>query len=236
MAEVAEMLGLERQLALGESNAIAKKRKEKQEFIEDTIETFNEAGILLEKLDNPTKYKTKSAGTLKDVLGPHVSHIKCWTQKINLVGQIWQNGFNELNTIVVKTKNPFNNTWKRRSPYVNLLTKKYSEYKTKVKLFPMPVQTRWNTWFSVLYLDMHLDDIHEFFDNISDDSNNVRYMKNLSSIELDEIKVQASFVAGACNKLKKLIDLLEESSYSTGHALYSKINYLKTSLTLSANV
>nr|CAD7587558.1 unnamed protein product [Timema genevievae] len=30
------------------------KRKEKQEFIEDTIETFNEAGILLEKLDNPS--------------------------------------------------------------------------------------------------------------------------------------------------------------------------------------
>lgn len=176
------------------------------------------------------RYMTRSASTLKGVFGDHVYHVQCWAHKINLIGQIWQNNLEDLNLFVIKVKNAFLNTRKRRHAYLNFLREKNEE--DQVKMFPMPIVTRWNTWFhSVFYLAVHLRDIVCFFEQLSEENNaGVKFIKGLQEAEVQAIEVQCVFVTENCACFVDTINFLEGSSYPSAHLLYSKLQKLQISL------
>lgn len=179
-------------------------------------------------VSDSARYMTKCATTLQGLFGGHLIHVQCWAHKIHLVGVVWQNNLDELNAVVTKVKNAFINTRKRKHQYLEFLVSKYPNNSEKHKLFPQPVITRWNTWFeSVLYLNEHLQDIIEFFEDYSEDNSGIKFLKQLTAEELSTTKVQALIVAENCTALTELIKFLEGTKYPTAHLLHTKLRDLE---------
>lgn len=192
------------------------------------VEYHNVLGIVTDS----ARYMTLCSSTLKGLVGDNLAHVQCWAHKVNLVGQIWQCSLDELNTTVAKTKAAFLNTRKRKHQYLDFLREKYDD-PTKVRHFPMPVQTRWNTWFEAArYIHEYLDDILEFMDQLGEENNGVKFLKDISPQFLAITKVQAQFVADNCSRFVNLITFLEGNSYPTAHVLHSKLKVLQNMLEL----
>ena len=193
------------------------------------VEYDNVLGIITDS----ARYMTLCANTLKGLVGEKLAHIQCWAHKINLVGQIWQNTLDELNTTVAKTKAAFLNTRKRKHLYLEFLREKYENDPGKVKHFPMPVQTRWNTWFEAAkYIHEYLDDILEFMEQLGEENSGVKFLKDVSPQFLAVTKIQAQFIADNCNRFVNLITFLEGNSYPTAHVLHSKLKVMENMLDL----
>ncbi|XP_049964314.1 uncharacterized protein LOC126484761 [Schistocerca serialis cubense] len=94
---------------------------------------------------------------------------QCWPHKLNLVGNVWAVELCDLNHCVLQEKHIFLNTRKRKHAYIQFLAQKYGGVPTEAKLFPIPVITRWNSWFeSVEYLGEYLCDIVEFVETVEE--------------------------------------------------------------------
>ena len=192
------------------------------------VEYHNVLGIVTDS----ARYMILCACTLKGLVGDNLSHVQCWAHKINLVGQIWQCSLDELNTTVAKTKAAFLNTRKRKHLYLDFLRGKYED-STKVRHFPMPVQTRWNTWFEAArYIHEYLDDILEFMEQLGEENSGVKFLQDMSPHFLYITKIQAQFVADNCSRFVNLITFLEGNSYPTAHVLHSKLKVLQNMLDL----
>ncbi|KAJ8892013.1 hypothetical protein PR048_004578 [Dryococelus australis] len=95
---------------------------------------------------------------------------------------------------------------------------KYPDGTKKIIQFPVPVLTRWNSWFkSVLYVSEYLTDMTEFF-SLSEMQN----APNAGCYPQDrneKTQIQAVFAQEHAVQLMSLIDSLEGSSYTTSHIL-----------------
>lgn len=193
----------------------------------DTLQRYNVSyedvvGIM----SDSARYMTTCFNTLNGLMDPLIQ-IQCWAHKLNLVGSIWAENMEILNTAVTRIKNAFLNTRKRKNHYLEFLRSKYGDDSDMVTLFPMPVQTRWNSWFkSVSYISKHIDDLVEFFNSCNDGNMGIEYFKDCSTSDILEIKIQATFVGLTCSALVDLLIFLEGTKYPTAHVLVDKVEEL----------
>lgn len=173
------------------------------------------------------RYMTKCVSTLQVLFGEHVMHVQCWAHKLALVGNVMCSELSEVNEAVVKVKTAFLNTRKRRHHYLKYLSDNTSK---PANLFPMPVATRWNSWFrSVFYLSEYLMDIIAFFkqeDMKANNNSGILYLTSLSSRNAEVILAQCGFVQAHASNLVEILVKLEGSKYPTAHLLYGYLGDL----------
>ncbi|KAJ8870682.1 hypothetical protein PR048_029706 [Dryococelus australis] len=104
-------------------------------------------------------------------------------------------------------KAAFENTRKRKHLHTQFPMEKYPDGTTKIIQFPVPVLTRWNSWFkSVLYVSEYLTDMIKFFSS--------KHAAQLTS----------------------LIDSIEGCSHPTSHILHhSKLLHVKECFAVAAS-
>lgn len=101
------------------------------------------------------------------------------------------------------------------------------------KLYPTPIVTGWNSWFTaVLYLNAYLDHILDFFDEVENPNSSVLFLKECYADETfkRKFKIQITFISEFCPKIMKLIDESEGTNYPIAHLLWNKLEDLKSSL------
>lgn len=190
-------------------------------------------------VSDSARYMTKCSASLQVVLGDHMLHIQCWAHKLNIIGSICPKVLTELNTAISKIKSSFLNTRKRKHLYTKFLTNKYPNGEKNICQFPMPVLTRWNSWFqSVIYTSQYISDLIDFFasEDMRDVPNaGIEYFNSLSDIDTKKIEVQATFVKEHLNSLMKLTEHLEASKCATSHTLVNKLTIVKEDLSVAAS-
>lgn len=191
-------------------------------------------GNIVSITSDSARYMGKCITAIRILVSEDLVHTQCWAHKLNLVGNIWSMELSELNNCVVQTKHLFMNTRKRKHAYLQFLIEKYTNESTKPKLFPIPVITRWNSWYkSVEYLSEFLHDIVNFvLHNVDDESAAVNYFKGMTSTEVNKIHCQAVMLVDHCAQCCNLLLTLESSKIPMAHTLNSKLNDLSKSFVL----
>jgi len=100
-------------------------------------------------------------GGLKSIL-PNAVHITCWAHIIFLVGEQFHCALPLSDNLVASVKAIFSKAPGRQARYLNHLRQMKA---AKISLPPVPIITRWNTWFeAALYHAEHLDEYISFVD------------------------------------------------------------------------
>lgn len=182
-------------------------------------------------VSDSARYMTACFNLLKILIGPHILHYQCWAHKVNLVGDVFIGEFKELNMFTAKVKSAFCLSRKMKNSYLNYLKENVPDL--PAKLYPAPVVTRWNSWFSaVSYLSEYLNHILNFFDVWENENSSIKFLKENYADETfrRKLEIQMVFTTEFCPKLMKLIDDLEGSTYPFAHLLWNKLEDLKSSL------
>ena len=141
--------------------------------------------------------------TFKVMKGFYVNmiHVTCWCHILSLVGNCWKDNLVSLDRLVACTKAIFVKSPARRRTWRALLREKNCE----VKAFPIPVTTRWNSWFeSVKYLAVYYN---VFCDFIQQEC--VELMRSAKFDELKELVMQSTvhteilFVGKHCSRIQR---------------------------------
>lgn len=173
------------------------------------------------------RYMTKCVSSLQVLFGEHVLHVQCWAHKLALVGSVMACELQDVNEGVVKVKAAFLNTRKRRHHYLKYLAENTEK---PAILFPMPVCTRWNSWFkSVFYLSEYLVDIISFFkqEDLKVENSGIQYLRSLSTKTADILLAQCHFVKMHAGNLVEILTKLEGSKYPTAHLLNGYLDDLQ---------
>lgn len=182
-------------------------------------------------ISDSARYMTKCVTSLQVLFGEHVEHIQCWAHKLSIVGNVVSSGLSEVNCAVVNVKSAFLNTRKRKHQYLKYLEEETSQ---TAKLFPMPVVTRWNSWFeSVFYLAEYFLHIVEFFRGAEyqEVSNaGIKYLTALSDKDAKVILAQCTFIKCQTPGLVKTLKKLEGGNYPTAHTLYNDVECILNDL------
>lgn len=201
----------------------------------DTLNSYEiERERVVAVVTDSARYMTKCVTTLQGLI-EELSHVQCWAHKVNLIGCVFENELDELNMSIVKTKNAFLNTRKRKSNYVAFLREKYenTEKENEILAFPMPVCTRWNSWFkAAMYMATHVEDLVEFFKTLEDSNSGVKFFQQASTSTIQFIQLQALYVSVVGASLMDLLNFLEGSKYPTIHLLAGKLDDLEVKLKL----
>lgn len=170
-------------------------------------------------------YMNLCARLLKELVNPSLEHIQCWDHKLDKVSKMFSTKLRRLNECVKKTKKLFKNTRKRRNVYMKFLRDRYHFTKKKaLKLFPLPVMSRWGSWRkSAEYLFEYIEDVTDYAKTLNNDVEAVKYFKSLTKEDVDIIRTEASFVKDYSRPVDDLLLLLEGSKYPTAHRLYPQV-------------
>lgn len=146
------------------------------------IKTLNDYSIPFENIilfisDNAA-YMLKSFRNLSTII-PQMKHNCCLAHIYNLVGETWieNQNFHIVNDIVSNIKTSFTYSSARKSRWLNYLTLNSVESPTlpsliqnnsnlsiKPTLPPLPVKTRWNSWFNfIFWIKKYLPYLASFF-------------------------------------------------------------------------
>lgn len=179
------------------------------------------------------KYMTTCATALKGIFSEDMVHIQCWAHKLNLVASLWSSTLVELNLCVQNAKHAFLNARKRKHKYITFLKQKYLSEEKKPLLFPMPVMTRWNSWFSsTKYVAEYIEDLVEFLAQEEEGSSAITYFKSLSSDSVVVIKCSSVFLTEHCTKTVQAIELFEGGNYAFSHKVYALLEDIKNQFLL----
>jgi len=105
----------------------------------------------------------------------------------------------------------------RRARYLNQLRQQKA---TKISLPPVPVITRWNTWFeAALYHAEHLD-VYVIFVDAEIEHGSTQQLRKLSTLlhneqQLNELRAELEFLAVHCQRLITVLKSLEERQFKT---------------------
>lgn len=180
-------------------------------------------------------YMKKCADCLTTIIGEHMVPFTCWAHKFNLLGEIWQTNLTDLNTVVAKVKNIFRNSRKLKNQYKDYLVQHYPELSPN--LYPIPVLTRWASWFrSVVYLAQYLDAILSFIQNEDKKSAQAQLLLDfMTPATTDRVKIQAQFVSENCQLITEPILEFQTKEKPICHLLISRVESLKTKCNLIAS-
>ncbi|XP_063244419.1 uncharacterized protein LOC134543361 [Bacillus rossius redtenbacheri] len=196
-----------------------------------------ELGIKFENvvgvITDSAKYMTTCVTSLKCVFSDGMVHVQCWAHKLNIIASLWSANLTELNMCVANAKHAFVNARKRKHRYMSFLKDKYPEDETKHVLFPLPIMTRWTSWYkSANYVGEHVDDLVEFLSAEEEGSSAIVHFKNLSQDDVAVIKCSSVFLIEHCIKTIDSIVLLEGANYAFSHQEYPILMDLKNTFTL----
>ena len=199
------------------------------------LDTLREYGVQNQQVrflvSDSAPYMIACGKALKILIGPHLLHITCWGHKINNVGEQWQETLADLNSFVTKMKAIFLLSRKTRAKYRKFLSTHPSGI--TVKLFPIPVLTRWNSWFnSVEYISDYFDPIYDFLLTHKKGSATVSSALKLVSNAEDRaaIKSAALFTKEQAAALISLIDKYQQNSKPNAHTIWVELSSLKSTL------
>jgi len=164
--------------------------------------------------DNAAYMKKCFTDRLKGIL-PNTVHITCWVHIVFLVGEQFRCALPLIDELVSTVKAIFSKAPGRRARYLNQLRQQKA---TKIALPPVPVITRWNTWFeAALYHAEHLD-VYVIFVDAEIEHGSTQQLRKLSTLlhneqQLNELRAELEFLAVHCQRLITDLKSLEERQF-----------------------
>ena len=175
--------------------------------------------------DNASYMKKCFQDGLKGILR-NAHHVTCWAHIVFLVGDEFRTALHLSDELVATVKAIFSKAPGRRARYLNHLRQSNPE---KVSLPPVPVITRWNTWFeAALYHGEHLDDYISFVE-AETEHGSTQQLRKLSALvngeQLLELRAELEFLAVHCERLIKILKSLESREFKAAD-IYNKMRDL----------
>ena len=159
----------------------------------------------------------------------NMMHVTCWSHILSLVGNCWRDRLVSVDRFVACTKALFVKSPCRRRNWRALLQSKDSE----VKSFPIPIITRWNSWFqSVKFIDQYFDEILEFIDMEFQEGTRTAKLEEMKKIALDEkLRPAIHFVGMNCSRIQRDLVSMETACPSQVSTHYVYLNVGKQTYT-----
>jgi hypothetical protein len=170
-------------------------------------------------------YMTKAMANLKCLL-PNCIHMTCNAHILSLVGETWRKNFNKVDRLVACFKSIFVHCSSRKQRYKQYIAERMNVDSNNVPLPPVPVVTRWNSWFTtVVHHSKYIEHYRGFIDNeleVSASSNALTELQTLLGNDNTILIQEVSFIA---ESTAKLIDLLTwfEGRHVQIHLAYNRI-------------
>lgn len=157
-------------------------------------------------------YCKKAFREVLSAVFPNAIHVLCLAHVLNLAGDVFVSwpDFSHLATLVTMIKSAFFKKPGRKARYLKYL----EEYlgKDGIKLPPVPVSTRWNSWFeTVIYHATHLHMYGGFFKSESSQGMAVERIIELVTHKTiyPEMLLQSYFIMENCQQLITTLTSLE---------------------------
>lgn len=175
--------------------------------------------------DNAT-YMSKAMTILAGLL-PFCVHITCNAHILSLVGETFRKNFPTVDRMIACFKAIFVHSAARKMRYTQFIGRKCN---AEVPLPPVPVVTRWNSWFNaVAHHTKYINHYKEFIEAELEISAPTNALLELQTIfEDDAIKVDVLFIALNSVQLMSLLTWFE-SRHVTIHQAYNKVTDLLAS-------
>lgn len=132
-----------------------------------------------------------------------------------LIGEQFRCALPLIDELVSTVKAIFSKAPGRRARYLNQLRQQKA---TKIALPPVPMITRWNTWFeAALYHAEHLD-VYVIFVDAEIEHGSTQQLRKLSTLlhneqQLNELRAELEFLAVHCQRLITVLKSLEERQF-----------------------
>ena len=169
-------------------------------------------------------YMTKAMSNLKGLL-PHCVHMTCNAHILSLVGETWRKKFDNVDRLVACFKAIFVHCSSRKQRYRQYLAEQRHVDVDKISLPPVPVVTRWNSWFNtVSHHDKYIEHYRGFIDKELEISASTNALTQLKSLLRDDvqIKLEVAFISSSTTELVKLLTWFE-SRHVQIHLAYNRI-------------
>lgn len=170
-------------------------------------------------------YMSKAFEKITGIL-PNAVHCTCNAHILSLVGETWRMNFKVVDRLVALFKSIFTYCSARKRRYKEFLAEKTGT--DDVPLPPVPVVTRWNSWFKTVihhakYIAFYKDFVDEELD-IGEATNALTELKELlhDPVVLAE---DVNFVAASALKLVELLTWFESSEIRI-HLAYNRVTDL----------
>jgi len=170
-------------------------------------------------------YMSKAFEKITGIL-PNAVHCTCNAHILSLVGETWRKNFKVVDRLVALFKSIFTYCSARKRRYKEFLAEKTGT--DDVPLPPVPVVTRWNSWFKTVihhakYIAFYKDYVDEELD-IGEATNALTELKELlhDPVVLAE---DVNFVAASALKLVELLTWFESSEIRI-HLAYNRVTDL----------
>jgi hypothetical protein len=191
------------------------------------IKTLNKFNVNFDKVsafvtDNAS-YMTK-AMTIMHGLLPHCVHMTCNAHILSLVGETWRKKFHKVDRLVACFKAIFVHCSSRKQRYRKYLAEQTNVDTETVSLPPVPVVTRWNSWFNtVSHHKNYIEHYRGFIDTELEISASTNALSELQVLLQDELLIME--VAFISNSTSTLVELLTwfEGRHVQIHLAYNRI-------------
>ncbi|XP_003737220.1 uncharacterized protein LOC100900147 [Galendromus occidentalis] len=180
--------------------------------------------------DNASYMHKTWSSSLRAVLLNAV-HVTCTAHLLNLICEIWQSEFKAVNDLVVAIKKGFTACPSRKARFLQYLRAKGGSE----ALPPVPVSTRWNTWFrAAMYHESHLDDYITFFKEEAEASSSLTVSNIISLSSCRKIEADLTCLKKYAPHLMSILTEYETSSVKA-HLLIRELKLLAEWLEISAS-
>lgn len=154
-------------------------------------------------------------------LYPRMIHVTCWSHILSLVGNCWRDGLPSVDRLVACIKSIFVKSPNRRRSWCELL-----ETRNKPALtFPIPVITRWNSWFkSVDFINEHYDDLLQFVNEELAKRQRTAKLEELTTLmDSEQLKREVAFLARYSGRIQRDLIAMEAACPSQVRPCYKFI-------------
>lgn len=207
-------------------------------FSEAVIKAVTGAGISFQNIiavvSDSAAYCKKAFRDVLAAVFPAAVHVLCLAHIINLVGDIFQKWpeFGRIATLTTMIKSAFFKKPGRKSRYLKYIAQYLP--KEQVKLPPVPVSTRWNTWFkAVIYHTAHVHLYEGFFKAEASKGMAVETIIELvthQTIYRDEILPYLYFINENCQRIMHSLTALEATRDPLACSVFNTMGNLKSYL------
>ena len=116
-------------------------------FSQAILKSLADAGISFNQITDSAAYCKKAVREVLSVVLPNSTHILCLAHIVNLAAEVFHkyHYFQHIDTLIIMIKSSFFKKTGRIARFLRFLSDTIAPM--DVKLPPVPVSTRWNSWF-----------------------------------------------------------------------------------------